>query len=506
VGAISLKLPGQQSINGVTTDTVVPGDSGRVQFQLANTGDAVAAGGVALNFYASSTGMIDSSAIPIAVPQLASRNVRVGAGKMLAVSSSFVLPGMMTPGTYYIVAQAAAAAGSTVAPRDVSSSPVVILSPITVAWSFGLVGPRKNVKFVGYLSSGATVKYQLTGMSTGTVTEGAGPLTLNGGPDFTVSISGNDPTSRLTITQRGSSASNIIALSITGPLASADLREDTPNSITTTTGSALPRLMIGSIPIAHPRSGASGYASDVPGNVALAEPALRFSADQVNGSIVLGSSNDQQSSAITIGDIESGCNLQSADSIGSLRIGAAAAGSLISAPSIAKLTCTGDFDAGLTITGTTTGAMVLGNVAVGGSVIGSAIGTDRWAVNGNIGTIRIAGSVTDLQLLGGAAVGPSGSLASPPASFTATSIQSVAVGGSVNSSLLAAGLDPVDGMLLNGNDRLLAGGSIGSLIINGELGTDSKVVADFPPAIAIIGKSRVQTSNDTRFQLFITFQ
>src|SRR5581483_4134684 len=58
---------------------------------------------------------------------------------------------------------------------------------------------------------------------------------------------------------------------------------------------------------------------------------------------------------------------------------------------------------------------------------------------------------------------PNGELTTPPAAYSGTQILSLKVGGGITSSLIAAGLDPVDGLLLNGNDQLLPGGAIGSI-------------------------------------------
>lgn len=498
VGSMSLRLPGAPATDYTDVDpayTVIPRDKGKLQLTLTNTGGMSASGNVAVQLYATRTGSVDSSAVPISVPSLASHSVHLAAGGTTIVNAAFSIPDELPAGTYYITARAAALPDSTLSAQDISDLPAIASSPVKVVWSFGVVGSRTNVKLVRHLSSGAIVTYRLTGGDTGNVVDG-GPLTLsNGGVDSTVTITGSDPTSGLTITQTGSTSSNIVALSSVAGLASVDMRQDTPNSITS---DHVDHLMLGSIPIAHPNPGVSGYPADVPGNVNLMNPAMSISADHVNGSIVLGNTLGKKAlTTMNIGALDAGCDVQLSNAIGKLRIGTAVRGSTLSAPSIASLISSGDFDANLTVTGTTTGATVLGKVAVGGSVGGAA----RWVVNGNIGKVKIAGDVTGLDILGGASVGPQGSLVSPPASFSATAVQSLTIGGSVSSSIIAAGLDPVDGVLLDGDDRLLPGGSIRSITVGGLLSEDSKILAGSVPVFANVDKSRLQTANDPRFQL-----
>jgi hypothetical protein len=115
--------------------------------------------------------------------------------------------------------------------------------------------------------------------------------------------------------------------------------------------------------------------------------------------------------------------------------------------------------------------------------------------------MRIGGDVENLQLLAGALLGSAGELTSPPATYSGTDIQSFEVGGSVSSSLISAGLDPVDGVLLNGNDMLLTGGAIGYIAIKGPVSDDTRLVASDLPTDAKLDSTTVITAQDPRFTL-----
>jgi len=160
-----------------------------------------------------------------------------------------------------------------------------------------------------------------------------------------------------------------------------------------------------------------------------------------------------------------------------------------------------NFSSSLTLSGATHGAVILGSVDIGGSVSGGLTGDSQWAVNGNIGAIQIRGNVAKLQLLAGAKLGPMGQLTTPLAAFSGVSIKSLTIDGSVTSSWLSAGLDPVDGVFLNGNDQLLPGGSFGSISIGSTVDTDTKIVASSLPSTATIGRQKVPTASDPRFSL-----
>jgi hypothetical protein len=218
-----------------------------------------------------------------------------------------------------------------------------------------------------------------------------------------------------------------------------------------------------------------------------------------NGTINIGSSGSGKPVRAQIGTLMSGGMFQCSDPVSSLQLGSAQSDSSVVAPTIGKLSIAGDFDAALTITGSTNVATALGSVVIGGSVSAASAGDDRWAINGNVGRIRIDGSVTNLQLLGGARLGPDGELSSPPAGYSGTTILLIEVLGDLSSSLLSSGLDPVDGVLLNGNDQLLPGSALGSLIVNGSMSGDSRVIAASVPTFAIITGHKISTAGDPRF-------
>ncbi|HEX5242594.1 MAG TPA: hypothetical protein VFW23_04965, partial [Tepidisphaeraceae bacterium] len=325
-----------------------------------------------------------------------------------------------------------------------------------------------------------------------------------GNPDYQVTIQNSSSHDTLSISQTGGTASNIVSLSIFSDLGTCDLRSDTPHSIDTTSSPAggysvfttMSRLFVGDIPTVLSAGSSTAGQITIDGHVG------QLSAGALNGAgVTLGSIGDNALVSMKIATMDAGSQIVVSSPRSSLDVGTAAAGSAISAPDIDKLNSHGDFNATLNVTGTTKGARVLGQVNIGGSVMGTSTNPVRWAINGNTGKIRIGGDVRNLQLLSGAQLGPAGELTSPPATYSGTDIQSFEVGGSVSSSLISAGLDPVDGALLNNNDTLLNGGAIGSISIKGLASNDSRFLASDLPTNAKIDSATVITAQDPRFAL-----
>ena len=84
-------------------------------------------------------------------------------------------------------------------------------------------------------------------------------------------------------------------------------------------------------------------------------------------------------------------------------------------------------------------------------------------------------------------------------SFGAGLIGPVTIKGNVIASVLAAGLDPLDGVLHNG-DAILAGAAsrIARLVVNGTASADSYFAGKFPSRVSI-GGQLVTTASDPRF-------
>jgi len=482
---------------------LVPGEKDSLRLDLSNLGGAAASTTLGIELYATTLGIIDSSAIAIPIPSLQSRAIHVkGRGKVI-LSGNYILPENIPAGTYYLAAKVTQIDG--LLGSELPDSTIADTKPLTVAWQFGDVNGKKNVAIVQHLSDGQVVTFKLSGLGFGSINEGGGTVSLgSGNPDYQVTVQNTSSYDRLSISQTGSTASNIASLSIKSDLGICDVKSDTPHSISATDNPTLgfpadikiARFFLGDIPV-----GIIG-GSSAAGQITINDQLGLISAGALNGaSVTLGSFSVKELVSIKIANMNGDSRVSVSSHGSSFQIGSAAAGSAISAPDIDKLNSQGDFDATVNVTGTTKGAQVLGQVNIGGSVIGTSTNPVRWAINGNSGRIRIGGDVENLQLFAGAQLGHAGELTSPPATYSGTDVQSFEVGGSVSSSLISAGLDPVDGVLLNGNDTLLNGGAIGSIFIKGLASNDSRFLASDLPTDAKIDSATVITEQDPRFAL-----
>ena len=154
-----------------------------------------------------------------------------------------------------------------------------------------------------------------------------------------------------------------------------------------------------------------------------------------------------------------------------------------------------------------TGTLALEGPLRAGLLIGSAtgaviaaptvLGTGFFGLQG----ITILGDLENSEILIGADLGADGQLGGTGANADAYSggnLGDFLVSGSMISSCVRVGQDPVDGIFDNGNDVLL-GGSIDSVTVLGEVSGDSCFVAHELPAIAFIDGHFIHTANDPRF-------
>lgn len=477
-------------------DWLVPGAKDTLRLDLANLGGASASTTLGVKLFATIQGTIDSNAIPIPIPSLELHAVHVRAKGQATLTGNYTLPEDIPAGTYYLAAQVTPVDG--LLGSQLLNGTVVDTDTVTVAWEFGDVNGRKNVAMTQHLSNGQVVTFKLTGSGTGFIGKGGGAVSLgSGNPNFQVTVENSSSHDTLSISQTGGTASNIVSLTIASDLGTCDVKSDTPHAIDSAVNfTTLTRLFLGDIPTAL-----SG-GSQAPGGITIDDHVGALSAGALNGAnVTIGSIGDKKSISMKIATMDAGSQVVISSPRSSLDVESAAAGSVISAPDIDKLNSQGDFDATLNVTGTTKGARVLGQVNIGGSVIGTSTSPVRWAVNGNTGKIHVGGDIKDLELLAGAQLGSAGELASPPATYSGTDIQSFEVGGSVSSSLISAGLDPVDGVLLNSNDTLLSGGAIGSISVKGLASNDSRFLASDLPTNAKTDSATVITAQDPRFAL-----
>lgn len=110
----------------------------------------------------------------------------------------------------------------------------------------------------------------------------------------------------------------------------------------------------------------------------------------------------------------------------------------------------------------------------------------------NISKVLIGGDALGAQIMAGGDLGLDGELGSTEASgvdyFGAGVLKSVLVKGSSYLSLFSAGLDPMNGAVLDGIDVDRGGGKIGSFAVKGELPAGNHIVAETLPKTIAVGK------------------
>ncbi len=146
------------------------------------------------------------------------------------------------------------------------------------------------------------------------------------------------------------------------------------------------------------------------------------------------------------------------------------------------------------------GNVVVKNVRTnGGNVLGATLTASGF------GNISIAKNLTDSLILAGGNLGADHTLGGTGTNadiFAAGKIGAVAIGGSVEKSVIGGGLNPVDTEFKDGNDVLLGTArtaSLKSFSVRGSLDADSFVGAYLLPAKVKIGTTTVFPIADARF-------
>jgi uncharacterized delta-60 repeat protein len=106
------------------------------------------------------------------------------------------------------------------------------------------------------------------------------------------------------------------------------------------------------------------------------------------------------------------------------------------------------------------GGTLFASGAIGTVTLGNVVDGDIAAA-GTIGTLKLA-SLSGADILSGANLGADGELGgtgSDADTFAAGSIGTLTVGGAITTSVVAAGLDPVNGVLVGADDQLIGGKS-----------------------------------------------
>ena len=126
-----------------------------------------------------------------------------------------------------------------------------------------------------------------------------------------------------------------------------------------------------------------------------------------------------------------------------------------------------------------------------------------------LGGITILGDLDDSQILIGAKLGADGKLGGTGAAadmFSSGELDRLFVGGSMLSSQVRVGQDPVNGVFDDCDDIIQGGEAsrLGAIVVGGELSADSRIIAGTLPALARVDHHWVPTAGDARFKTDVT--
>jgi VCBS repeat-containing protein len=158
-----------------------------------------------------------------------------------------------------------------------------------------------------------------------------------------------------------------------------------------------------------------------------------------------------------------------------------------------------DLTGTLAIDGTLGAGMMIGSATDAVIAVETILGSRLLGLG--VQGIAILGDLENSEILIGGDLGADGQLGGfgvDADTYSGGDLGDLLITGSMISSSVRVGQDPVDGILDNGNDVLLDG-SIDSITILGEMIGDSGFVADDLPLFARIDGVRVSTETDPRF-------
>jgi len=474
---LSISSMGFAAAGGIT-----PGSPSSVTVQLLKQGSDAITDTVKVKIYASPDAALDSSDHLL--------------GQIDVPASQF--SGPMGPLNVPLDTGAAGAPGSYQLIGVVDSENVVAESDETNNQATAPQALQLN-DTIGQIAAGSTVP-SLT-------------LTDNDGTRFTLAISGNGKVvvghnaTGYTLQVTGSDAATAISLvasggdghvtlsdvSVAGPIKSISAASAKLNGALTVNG-AMRTLVIGD---------ASNASITSTGSSSLDITGGAFSAVTVNTTQQIGTVSVQSWTAPTAGS------------------------SRLQAGSVATLNSTGEMSADLALSGVGAGPLVLATLNVGGTV-----GNSQWNIGGRSGNIslgttgagwhanitgplsqllvkgdisgllavaslqlmQVSGNVVDFTLLIGANLGADAARGGDGAnadSYGAGTLARFRVVGSMTRSLVAIGIDPVNGNYRDGDDivRSTASNKLQELFIGGALSDDSAVLAPvFPATVTVNGK------------------
>ena len=507
------------SVKTTLPSQFVPGEVGTVVVQVKNDGSAPLVGMIISKVYLSLDDVIDDSDIPITVKgTLNGVRLAMPVGRTVPLAGTFVVPAGVALGDYKLLVDLNT--NQTNIESDPTNNVGAAATTLSAVNSFGTVGGRRNVVLTLADGDGTNVTYRLIGPGTGTVTDTDLGVQL--------SLTGTTAASSLIITNDKAGDGRATLQSI-----SADSRIGVVRGPTVDVGS----LAIGAV------INFSGIRSLVLGNLTSPGVMQDNPTSNLYGQFNLGTS---PGAVIHLGTTD-GMNLVDTASIAVLKVASWSSGG-VAAPSIGTILSNGDFTAFVSLSGSANAkfsslgvakinGLVSGNWSIKGTVNQVIIGKtyvspqsqfSGWHVSvtgtlnnlidlgqfggqvyaSNIGAVIIRGNLDSAKIIAGAHTdqvstdnGDGTTTVQIVTTYAAGTIRVLNIGSSVTGSVIAAGLDPVNGTFLDGDDALIPGGRIIAAVVKGDISDDSKILAARLPVKVRVGNSVVTTANDSEFSL-----
>jgi hypothetical protein len=184
--------------------------------------------------------------------------------------------------------------------------------------------------------------------------------------------------------------------------------------------------------------------------------------------------------------------VNSAGTVTRLTVGGGSTGQVIAGGTISRANVRGGLGGALSTTGALTRLNVRGDLT---ATIGAAAG---------ISSLVVAGNVNGAMVLAGANLGSDGQVGGADAAadtYGAGALSTIKVSGMVSNSLFGAGLDPVNGVFLDSDDRVIgvADSVMRKVTVKGGIDNASRFVAGaFGPVRA---PGPVDVTTDPRFKV-----
>jgi len=195
-------------------DVLVPGDVGAVPITITNLGNVTATGNIAIDVYLSLDDVLNVG-LDTLIGTDGDAYINIGPGLSRTLWITIGVPSGTQPDSYYLLGDV----DRTDAIEEINEFNNVAVSPEMrdVAWEFGEVGERRNVRLTLNDTEGMPVTFALTGPGVGRV---IGP------PDFDeILLTGTSLTSTLRITTPGLGTGTALTdITVNGPLGSIQAR------------------------------------------------------------------------------------------------------------------------------------------------------------------------------------------------------------------------------------------------------------------------------------------